>query len=298
MDRFSEMQMFVRIVEAGSLSGAADRMNIAKSAVSRRLTELEARLGVALLRRTTRRINLTDSGMAYYERCQRILADVEETERAISQTHGELRGTLRVALPLSFGLRQLAPLINAFMTRHPEVRFDLDFNDRQVDLLQEGIDVAIRIAELDDSSLIARRLAPIPHIVCASPDYLANHGTPRQAADLANHAGLIYGNTNSPNVWTYRAPTGEMGTVRLPVKLRANNGDMLLQAAIAGAGVLLIPTFFLPDALQNDQLRPLLTDHQWPQLNVYAVYPPTRHLSTRVRALIDFLADALTEMPT
>ncbi len=179
------MQVFVSVVEAGSISAAAERLDLAKSAVSRRLAELEAHLGVSLITRTTRRLNLTDSGRAYYARCVAILADLDEAESAVSQAHAALKGKLKLALPLSFGLLHLSPLIQAFMTLHPEVRFELDFNDRQIDLMQEGFDLAIRIATLEDSSLIARRLAPIRHVVCASPDYLAKHGTPVAAADLA-----------------------------------------------------------------------------------------------------------------
>jgi DNA-binding transcriptional LysR family regulator len=297
MDRFSDMRLFVRVVEAGSLSAAAERLEIAKSAASRRLAELETRLGVELLHRSTRRMRLTESGQAYYEHCVRILADVEEAEQSISRAHGALRGRLRVALPLSFGLLQLAPLIEAFMRRHPELAFDLDFNDRQVDLLQEGVDVAIRIANLTDSSLIARRLAGIRHLVCASPDYLAAAGVPRRPADLARHACLVYGNSANPDVWHYHGPTGEAGSVRVPTRLRANNGDMLVMAARAGQGIVMVPTFFLHESLIAGDLVPVLTDYSWPELSVHALYPPTRHLSTRARAFVDYMAEAMAGTP-
>jgi DNA-binding transcriptional LysR family regulator len=266
---------------------------VAKSAVSRRLADLEARLGAQLLHRTTRRLGLTDSGRAFFERAQRILADLEEAEQAVSQAHGAIRGRLKVALPLSFGLLHLAGLINEFMGLHPEVEFDLDFNDRQIDLMQEGFDLAIRIARLPDSSLIARKLAPIRHALCASPDYLARHGTPARADDLASHAGLVYSNLANPGLWSYVRPDGQPGSVQVPVKLRANNGDFLCRAAIAGQGVILHPTFYLSDAIRTGELVPLLTDHAWPELNAYALYPPTRHLSRRVRAFVDFLAEKL-----
>ncbi len=181
MDRLEEMRTFVGVVEAGSITGAAERLGIAKSAVSRRLADLEERLSVQLFRRTTRRLDLTDTGRSFYERCLRILADVEEAELAVSQEHGDLRGRLRVAVPLSFGLNHLGPAIDAFLRTHPGIEFDLDLNDRQVDLLAEGFDLAVRIADLEDSTLIARRLAPVRHVVCASPAYLAEHGTPRQS---------------------------------------------------------------------------------------------------------------------
>jgi DNA-binding transcriptional LysR family regulator len=297
MDRFADMKMFVAVVEAGSISAAADRLEVAKSAVSRRLADLEARLGAELLHRTTRRLTLTDSGRAFYERAQRILADLEEAEQAVTQAHGAVRGRLKVALPLSFGLKHVAPLINAFMALHPAVEFDLDFNDRRIDLMQEGFDLAIRIAKLPDSSLIARKLAPVRSVLCASPDYLDRHGAPVRAADLAGHASLVYSNLANPGMWSYVGPDGQPGSVQVPIKLRANNGDFLCQAAIAGQGVILHPTFYLNEHIRAGTLVPLLTDHAWPEVNVYAVYPPTRHLSRRVRAFVDFLAEKLAGEP-
>ena len=297
MDRFNDMQTFVRVVEAGSISGAAERMEIAKSAVSRRLAELEARLGVQLFRRTTRRMSLTDSGRGFYERCLRILEEVDDAEHSVAQAHRELRGALRVALPLSFGLQHLAPAIEDFMRLHPAVEFDLDFNDRQVDLLREGFDVAIRIAQLADSSLMARRLAPIRHAVCASPDYLAAHGTPKRPEDLANHVCLGYSNLPNPGVWSYRDTNGRAASVKVPVRLKANNGDFLLRAAVAGEGVIMHPTFYLHDYVRQGRLVPLLTRYAWPEISAYAIYPATRHLSSRVRAFVDFLAERFAGVP-
>lgn len=293
MDRLAHMQIFVAVAEAGSVTAAAERMNLAKSAVSRRLAELEAHLGVSLIQRTTRRLNLTESGRAYYARCVAILADVEDAEAEVSQAHGALRGHLKVALPQAFGLLHLAPLIQAFMKRHPDVRLELDFNDRQVDLMQEGFDLAIRIATLEDSSLIARRLAAIPHLVAASPGYLARKGTPRTAADMVHHDCLAYSNVRDPGLWSYRGPDGAPGQVRVPVRLAASSGEFLLQAAIADEGLVLLPAFYMGTALQSGQLAEVLADHRWPEPAAYAVYPPTRHLSARARAFIDFLAGHL-----
>lgn len=297
MDRFALMRIFVAVTETGGISAAADRLNLAKSAVSRRLAELEAHLGVSLIQRTTRRLTLTDSGRAFYARCVGILADVEEVEAAVTQAHGALKGGLKVALPLAFGLLHLSPLIQAFMARHPDVRLELDFNDRQIDLMQEGFDLAIRIATLADSSLIARRLAPIRHIVCASPAYLERHGTPHTASALAEHACLVYSHARDPALWHCRDPRGAPLQVRVPVRLAASSGDFLLRAAIAGEGIVLLPTFYTTDALRSGQLRQVLADHAWPELAAYAVYPPTRHLSSRARAFIDFLAQALAGEP-
>ena len=297
MDKFAHMQIFVGIVEAGSISGAAERLGMAKSAVSRRLAELEARLGASLIQRTTRRLNLTDSGRAYYTRCVAILADLDEAESAVSQAHASLKGRLKMALPLSFGLLHLAPLVQEFMALHPGLRFDLDFNDRQIDLMQEGFDLAIRIATLEDSSLIARRLVPIRHILCASRGYLARHGTPATAADLARHVGLAYSNVRDPGLWSFRGPDGVPGSVRVPVRLAASSGEFLMRAAIADEGLLLLPTFYVHEALRSGQLVKVLDGHHWPELSAYAVYPPTRHLSSRVRVLIDFLAERLAGEP-
>lgn len=297
MDRFADLRMFVTVVELGSISAAAERLKVAKSAVSRRLAQLESRLGAELLHRTTRRLNLTESGRAFLERAQRILADLEEAEQAVSQAHGALRGRLKVALPLGFGLRHLAPIINEFGARHPELEFDLDFNDRQIDLMQEGFDLAIRIARMADSSLIARKLTVIRHLPCASPAYLARHGTPAGAAQLARHHGLVYSNLANPGLWSFVAPDGQAGSVQVQPRLHANNGDFLLSAAMAGQGIMLSPTFYLHEALGSGALVPLLTDHTWPELNAYAVYPPTRHLSRRTRAFVDFLAQRLSGEP-
>jgi len=297
MDRFADLSMFVAVVDSGGISAAAERLGVAKSAVSRRLADLEGRLGAQLLRRTTRRLTLTDSGRAFHERAKNILADLEEAEQSVSQAHGALRGRLKVALPLAYGIRHVGPLITEFMALHPAVEFDLDFNDRRIDLMQEGFDLAIRVARLPDSSLIARRLAPVPSALCASPDYLARRGTPARAADLAGHAALVYSNLANPDTWNFVGPEGQPGSVKVPVRLRANNGEFLTRAAIAGQGVILHPTFYLDEAIRAGQLVPLLTDHAWPQVNAYAVYPPTRHLSRRVRALVDFLAERLAGQP-
>ena len=297
MGRLEEMRTFVGVVEAGSITGAAERLGIAKSAVSRRLADLEERLSVQLFRRTTRRMNLTDTGQSFYERCLRILADVEEAELAVSQEHGNLRGRLRVAVPLSFGLNHLGPAIDDFLRTHPEIEFDLDLNDRQVDLLAEGFDLAVRIAELADSTLIARRIAPVRHVVCASPAYLAEHGTPRSPSELAEHDCLIYANASGPGLWPYADPGGREGSVQVRARLRANNGECLRQAAEDGHGIVLEPSFIVYRSVEEGKLLPILTDFQWPIIYAHAVYPRTRHLSRRVRSFVDFLAERFAGVP-
>ena len=294
--RIDSMETFVRVVEAGGISAAAAGMGIAKSAVSRRISELEEQLGVQLFRRSTRRMNLTDTGRSLYERCVNILADVEEAEQTVSSEHGTLRGRLRVALPLSFGLSQLGPAINAFLQAHPDLEFDLDFNDRQVDLLAEGFDLALRIGDLEDSSLIARRLADIRSCVCASPEYLRRAGRPRRPGDLAQHACLTYSLVPEPLVWRYRDAAGKRGSVRVSSRLQANNGDFLHRAALEGQGIVLQPLFIVQSSLDEGRLLPLLTEYEWPATSAHALYPHTRHLSQRVRAFIDFLADWFSQM--
>ena len=203
MDKFEDLQAFVAVVEAGSFTGAAERLGAAKSAVSRRVSALEERLGVQLLRRTTRTQNLTETGRSFYEHSARILADLEEAESAVQQEHGELRGTLRVALPLSFGVRHMCKPIASFSRLHPKIRFDLDLNDRRIDLVEEGMDLAIRIGHLPDSSLIARRLFDVRSVVCASPHYLSVHGEPQSPEDLAEHDCLVYSNLPDPDTWRW-----------------------------------------------------------------------------------------------
>ncbi|MCF7989992.1 MAG: LysR family transcriptional regulator [Thiohalocapsa sp.] len=297
MDQLAEMRVFVAVLESGGITKAAARLGIAKSAVSRRLADLEGRLSVQLIRRSTRRMNPTDTGQAFYERCKRILADIDEAEQAVSRTHGALSGRLRVAVPLSFGLAHLSPAIDAFLRSHPDLSFDLDLNDRQVDLVAEGFDVAVRIAELADSTLIARRLAPVRHVVCASPDYLARRGVPKRAVELAEHDCLVYGNAPSAGVWGFVDPQGRPGRVRVPARVQANNGDCLRQAAEEGHGIILGPSFILFRAIEEGRLTPLLMDHRWLLLYAHAVYPGARHLSRRVRTFVDFLAERFDGVP-
>ena len=297
MDKFEDIQAFIAVVDAGSFTAAAERLNSAKSAVSRRVSALEERLGVQLLRRTTRVLNVTDTGRSFYERGGRILADLEEAEAAVQQEHGELRGTLRVALPLSFGVRHMGGPIAAFGKLHPKLEFDLDLNDRRVDLIEDNIDVAIRIGQLADSSLIARRLFDVRAVVCASPHYLHEHGIPATPQDLRDHRCLVYANLAEPNRWSYEDGDGKRQTVAVNAFMMASSGDFLGNAAAHGMGVIIQPTFIASDAIRRGNLVPVLTEYKWPMTPAYAIYPPTRHLSLRVRAFIDFLAEKFAGTP-
>lgn len=297
MDKFEEFQAFVTVVDTGSFTAAAERLDAAKSAVSRRVSGLEARLGVQLLRRTTRVLNLTDAGRGFYEHGKRILADLEEAEAGVQQQHGELRGTLRVALPLSFGVRHMSKPIAAFNKLHPQIEFDLDLNDRRVDLINDNFDCALRIGNLEDSSLIARRLFESRSVVTASPHYLSVHGEPRTPEDLQAHRCLAYSNLADPNHWLYRDADGKQRKVKVNSVLRASSGDYLCNAAALGAGVVIQPMFIASQAIRSGNLVPILTDYDWPASPAYVLYPPTRHLSFRVRAFIDFLVERFQGEP-
>lgn len=297
MNQFEDLRAFVAVVETGSFTAAADRLDSAKSAISRRVSLLEERLGAQLLRRTTRRINLTETGRSFYERSARILADLDEAESAVAQEHGELRGTLRVALPLSFGVRHMCEPIAEFSRRHPHVDFDLDFNDRRIDLVEEGVDLAIRIGKLADSSLIARRLFDVRNIVFGSKRYFDDHGTPRIPDDLPDHRCLVYSNLADPRNWVCTDATGNRIQVDVNPSMTATSGDFLCAAASQGLGITMQPTFIAGDAIASGEVVPILTNYEWPVSPAYAVYPPTRHLSYRVREFIDYLVEHFSGTP-
>ena len=288
MNRLENMDTFVRIVEAGGISAAAERIGAAASVVSRRLKELEQHLGTELFHRTTRRLNLTEAGETWYRHCLRILDDVEQSEMAVAHAHEEIRGRLKVALPSSFGHLHMGPAILDFLAAHPEIEFDLDFNDREVDLMQEGFDLAIRLAALPDSSLMARQLAPIQRVMCASPEYLERMGTPQSLDDLAEHHCLVYSLIRDFEDWQPQG-AGTSMKAKIHPYMKSTTGEFLREAAVAGHGIVVMPTFIVYREIEAGKLIPLLTDCKFASINAYAIYPPTRHLSQRVRTFIDFL---------
>ena len=297
MNQLEDMQTFVRIVDAGSMTKAAEQLGTVKSAVSKRLGILEKRLGVTLLTRTTRTHTLTETGRSYYQQCVQIIDQVTEVESGLRQQNSELTGRIRIASPLSFGLTHLAPALRRFTEINPEVEFDIDFNDRRVDLVEAGFDLAVRISSLTDSTLMARRLTVVKNVLCASPSYLASHGTPLTAEDLDNgHVRLKY--TLSPEKWQMLDASGNKVSPKISSVLSANNGDFLLEEAINGRGLVFSPDFLCYKAIKLGLLVPILAD-QLVQDNkgVYAVYPQTRHLPLRVRSLIDYLAVYYGETP-
>lgn len=288
MNRFEEFEIFVRVVEAGSLTAAADQMGIAKSAVSRRLKELESRLGVQLMTRTTRQLTLTDSGNAFYELALRLLADWKEVESQIRAAETALSGKIRVSAPVSFGVAHLAPAIHAFSEQNPDVEFDVDFDERKVDLIAEGHDLAIRIGILNDSGLIARKLAPIKFVASASPAFIDRYGMPKSARDLQKFPEIRY-SYRSDYGWSYTSPGGKRGRIKMSPALSGTNGEFLRDAAVLGQGVTILPRFIIHNELKAGTLVDLTPGYDWGDLTAYAVYPPRRHISTRVRAFVDFL---------
>lgn len=295
-DLLTGMLIFARVADEGGVSAAARRLSLSKSAVSKQLAALEDRLGARLLHRTTRRMSLTEAGAAFLERCRRVIAEAEEAEAAIGALQGEPRGVLRVNGPMTFGTLHLAAAIPEFMARHPQVRVDLVLNDRMVDLIEEGFDVSVRIAKLADSSLVARRLAPGRRVLVAAPDYLARRGVPVRLADLLGHDTLCYSYLATSNEWCFDGPDGEE-SIRVDGRLTANNGDVLLAAAIAGGGIAALPTFICGADLRDGRLVRVLPDYENTSFAIHAVWPPGRHLSAKVRAFVDFLAERFGPVP-
>ena len=296
MGQLEDMAMFVRIVEAGSITKAAEQLNIAKSAVSRRLKELETRLGSQLISRTTRQSNLTQAGEQYYQKVHHILSEVDALNEETSGTPTRIEGTLKMTAPLSFGLMHLNDVIDEYANQHPELKFELDFSDRHTDLIEEGFELAIRIRELQDSSYQAKRLALIRYALCASPEYLERMGTPKTFDDLSEHEFLQYGMSKSSTIELIDEQ-GKKHQVAVNGKIKANNGDFLREMAVKGHGIAFLPTFITYQALISGELVPILQQYQLPTLNAYAVYPKNRFLSQRCRYLIDFIAERFGDNP-
>lgn len=288
MDRIDTMRAFVTVVNEGTFTRAAERLDTSPQLVSKYVAQLETHLGVRLLNRTTRRLHLTEAGTRYHQRAQQILADIDDMEDQLGDLQTQARGTLRISAPVSFAIRHMAPLLSRFQQAHPAVGIDLQLNDRKVDIVEEGFDIALRIGHLKSSSLIARRIAPIRLVLCASPEYLARHGTPRHPDDLRDHRYLRYSYMDpeaSPAI--YR---GFQGSQRGGGdELVSNNGDVLVAAAEAGAGIALQPTFISGAAIRAGQLQVLLPDYEPEPMSLYAVYAHRQLLASKVRCFIDFM---------
>ena len=297
MDRFQALTAFAKVVETGSFARAADRLDLSVSAVSRQVADLEAHLGARLLNRTTRRLSLTESGQAFHERCVQLLADLDEAEQAVGASTVVPRGTLRLTASISFGVRYLAPAIAEFEARHPQLRFDVELSDRAVDLVDEGLDLAIRIGDIGSRALIARRIGVAQIVCCASPSYVAAHGAPRAPDDLRGHRCLTYEYSSEGNVWRFRDAAGRAHEVSVAGSVHANNGAMLAALAVAGDGITTAPDFIVADDVRAGRLVPLLPGYVPPAIDITAAYPSRRHLSAKVRTFIDFLAERYARNP-
>jgi DNA-binding transcriptional LysR family regulator len=290
MDRFLEMQTFAAVVEAGSFVGAAEALGVSKAATSRYVVELETRLGVRLLHRTTRRLSLTEEGKLFFARCKEVLADLEEAEAEVTARSDAATGLLRINAPFTFGILHLAPLWGAFRALHPKVTLEITLADRVIDLVDEGFDVAIRIATLENSTLVSKRLATTRMVLCASPQYLAKRGTPRHPAELATHDVIAYSYWSTRDEWRFTGPQGAVSVHTRPC-IYSNNGETCLAAALAHQGIVLQPSFLVERDLASGALVELMPEYKSIELGIYAVYPTRKHVSAKVRALIAFLSE-------
>jgi DNA-binding transcriptional LysR family regulator len=289
MDKLESMRAFTQVVVEGGFAAAARKMGLSRSAVNKLAIGLENELGVQLLHRSTRVVTPTETGLAFYERCVEILASVEEAERAVVQLHEEPRGKLRINAPMTFGTTRLAPVIAEFLSQYPDLQIQLTLNDRFIDPIEEGFDVTIRITKpFASASTIVQPLAPVRLLLCAAPSYLALRGLPSHPDDLRHHSCLHYGQIATENHWKL-GQGEEMLTVPIAGVLCSNNGEVLKDAAIGGLGIVLLPDFIVAADIHAGKLQTILPAYQPAELTLYAIYPINRHLSTKIRLLLDFL---------
>ena len=296
MNKFIEMQTFAAVVNAGSFVNAADALDMSKAAVSRHINELESRLGVRLLQRTTRRLSLTQEGEVFYARCEELLAQLDEAESEMSLRTAEPSGLLKINAPVSFGISHLSGLWAEFTARHPKVSLDIQLSDRVIDLVEEGYDLAIRIARLESSSLVGRKISSTRMVLCASPKYLKKYGTPKHPSELAKHAVLAYTYFALKDEWVFDGPEGKVTVKTIPF-LHTNNGDTCKVGALGHHGIILQPTFMLGDELRSGALVEILPAYKSVELGIYTMVPTRRFLSPKVRLMIEFLADLFKKTP-
>ena len=294
MDKFQQMQVFVAVVDAGSFVGAADTLEMSKAAVSRYVKDLEVRLGVRLLQRTTRKLSLTAEGELFLARCRELLAEVDEAEGEITSRSGEASGMLKINAPVSFGVIHLAPLWADFMERNPKVALDITLSDRIVDLVEEGFDLAIRIASLPSSSLVSRRISSTRMIACASPGYLKEHRAPEHPSELVGHRILAYSLLALGDNWQFDGPEGRV-TVRVTPSMYTNSGDTCRAVALQDGGIILQPSFLIGEDLRSGALVEVMPGYRSAEFGIYAVYPTRKHLPPKVRLFVDYLAHAARE---
>ena len=295
MDRLLAMEMFVRVVETGSFSKAAREFNTTQPTVTKQVAATEARLKVRLLNRNTRGVSLTEPGALYYEKCKTIVREAQEAESIVQLRQNQAQGLLRVGTSVAFGRRVVVPLALEYMSRHPHVQLDLSFEDRYVDLIAQGIDVAIRMGKLADSSLGARYLGANPWAMVASPGYLKKHGTPKRAQDLSAHVALIYSSVVGDEFWRMHTPRGEPVTVPVSGRFRSNNLSAVLAAARDGLGIALMPRYVASESLATGKVREVLGDHALPEQEIHAVFPSPKLVPGKVSGFVAFLQGRFDE---
>jgi DNA-binding transcriptional LysR family regulator len=291
VDRYQAMQVFAQVVESGSFSTAAEKLGLSPTAASRHVADLEAHLHTRLLNRTTRRVSLTESGRAFYERAVQLLADLDEAEQEASRAAVVPRGTIKLTTSVNFGVRHVAPAIAAFLAAHAGVRFDVSLSDRIVDLVEEGFDLAVRIGAAGSDNVVARKLGETRLLPCASPAYLRAHGAPRTPEDLQAHNCFTYEYISPRHLWRFLDAAGAERAVRVSGRLHSNNGDLLAEVAAQGAGIVFEPAFIVGPDVRAGRLVPLLQEYTAPPMPIYAVYPSRKHLSAKVRLFVDFLVE-------
>jgi DNA-binding transcriptional LysR family regulator len=291
MDKFQEMQSFVAVVDAGSFVGAADALDTSKAAVSRHVADLEQRLGVRLLNRTTRKLSLTDDGQTFYHQCTEIISALDDAESELSSRSAEASGMVRISAPVTFGILHLAPLWGVFLNKHPKVTLDVSLSDRTVDLVEDGFDLAIRVSRAPQPNLIVRKLATTRMVLCATPKYLKKHGTPKRPQDLAEHDVISYSYWYTRDEWEFNGPDGPI-SVKTHPRLHANSGDTCRAAALQHQGIIFQPSFLVYDDLRSGELKEILPTYRSDDLGIYAIYSSRRQLPLKLRHLIDFLVEA------
>ncbi|MDG9783068.1 LysR substrate-binding domain-containing protein [Metapseudomonas otitidis] len=292
MNRWEGLDEFIAVAETGQFTAAAQRIGLSSSQVSRQIARLEERLQTRLFYRSTRKVALTEAGQTFLQHCQRLVDARDEAMRAISDLTGEPKGLLRMTCAVAYGERFIVPLVNAFMARHPQLRVDIELSNRPLDLVHEGLDLAIRLGRLQDSRLVATRLAPRVMYLCAAPSYLERYGRPHSLSELARHNCLV----GSSDQWTFQQD-GKEQSLRVQGNWRCNSGQAVLDAALRGFGLCQLPDYYVLDHLKSGELVSLLEQHRPPNTAVWALYPQQRHLSPKVRQLVDALRDGLASTP-
>jgi DNA-binding transcriptional LysR family regulator len=294
MDKYQEMRSFAAVVDAGSFVGAADALDTSKAAVSRHVADLERRLGARLLNRTTRKLSLTDDGQTFYHQCTEIIGAIDDAECELNSRSAEVSGLVRISAPVTFGILHLAPLWGTFLNQHPKVTLDVSLSDRTVDLVEDGFDLAIRVSRAPQPNLIARKLASTRMILCASPQYLKRHGTPKRPQDLAEHDVISYSYWYTRDEWEFDGPDGPVAVKTHP-RLHANSGDTCRAAALQHQGIIFQPSFLVHGDIHSGELKEILPTYKSADLGVYAIYSSRRQLPLKLRNLIDFLVVAFTK---